>query len=63
MAKKTEKEKLDELKKDNIALLKSALKQAQMNKELTDGMKKLVDINKKLSSKLRKNEGRKKSRS
>jgi soluble cytochrome b562 len=64
MPKKTEKEELEELKKDNMALLKSALKQARMNKELTEAVRKLVDINKKLTNKLKKkNEGRKKSRS
>ncbi|MBW2980027.1 hypothetical protein KY360_01240 [Candidatus Woesearchaeota archaeon] len=45
---------IEKLKNDNIALLKSALKQSKMSRELREGMKKLADINKKLTSKLKK---------
>ena len=61
MAKKTDRDllknkekELERIKKDNLALLKTALKQTKMNKELSEGMKKLMDINKKLSDKLKK---------
>jgi len=66
MAKKTKPEKvlreqlkekdkeIGKLKDDNLALLKSALKQSKMSRELLEGMKKLSDINKKLTGKLKK---------
>lgn len=54
-ARESNKEKeLKELKEGNIALLKSALKQADMNKELKWGMDRLMAINKKLVEKLKK---------
>jgi hypothetical protein len=54
-AKESNKEnELEELKEDNLALLKSAIKQSKLNKQLKDGMDKLMEINKRLSERLKK---------
>jgi len=47
-------EEIEKLRNDNLALLKSALKQSKLSRKLREGMKKLMDINKKLTSKLKK---------
>ncbi len=51
---KRKEDELEKLRKDNLALLKAALKQSELNKELKEGMDKLMDINKRLTNKLKK---------
>ena len=51
---KRKEDELEKLRKDNLALLKAALKQTEMNKKLKEGMDKLMDINKRLSERLKK---------
>ncbi|MBW2984454.1 hypothetical protein KY361_05025 [Candidatus Woesearchaeota archaeon] len=51
---KRKEDELDKLREDNLALLKAALKQTEINKELKEGIEKITEINRKLSERLKK---------
>jgi hypothetical protein len=48
---------IEELKKEKEALLRAALNQSNVNKDIKEEMEKLIEINKKLTERVKKYEG------